>query len=44
MKHTAVKVIRDSKTGQFKSPESAKRTDPAKWERETVYRPSPKKG
>ncbi len=43
-KHTPVKIYRDSKTGQIISRETAERRNPATWERETVYRPSPKRG
>jgi hypothetical protein len=44
MKHTPVKVNRDSRTGQFISDRTASQKNPSKWERETVYRPSPKRG
>ncbi len=43
MKHTPVHVVRDSRTGQFRPAQDAKRY-PSTTERETVYRPSPKKG
>jgi hypothetical protein len=43
MKHTPVHVYRDSKTGQF-IPERTAVRRPATTERETVYRPSPKRG
>jgi hypothetical protein len=44
MKHTPVVILRDSKTGRIISQTTANRKDPATWERERVYRPSPKKG
>jgi len=44
VKHTPIVVRRDSKTGQFISQSTANRKDPATWERERLYRPSPKKG
>jgi hypothetical protein len=44
MKHTPVKIYRDSKTGKIISRRAAERKSPSTWERETVYKPSPKKG
>jgi hypothetical protein len=44
MKHTPIKIYRDSKTGQIISQKTAERRNRSTWERETVYRPSPKKG
>lgn len=43
MKHTPVHIYRDSRTGRIVPREYAMR-HPAKTERETVYRPSPKRG
>lgn len=43
MKHVPVKITRDSQTGRFVPYEYAVRR-PATTERETIYRPSPKKG
>jgi hypothetical protein len=43
MKHTPVVVYRNSKNGQITTQQYAVR-HPATTERETVYRPSPKKG
>ncbi len=44
MKHTPVKILRDSKTGRIISRRTASRKSPSTWERETVYKPTPKKG
>jgi hypothetical protein len=44
MKHTKIVILRDSKTGRIISQTTANRKDPAKWEREVVYKPSPRKG
>jgi len=44
MKHTPVVIYRDSRTGLIISRKDANRKNPATWEREVVYRPSPKKG
>jgi len=44
MKHNPVHIYRDSKTGRIISQNTANRKNPATWEREVVYRPSPKKG
>jgi hypothetical protein len=43
IKHTPIHVVRDSITGRFVPPSTAVRR-PATTERETVYRPSPKRG
>lgn len=43
MKHTTRIIFRDSKTGRIISQGTAERKDPATWERERVYRPSPRK-
>jgi hypothetical protein len=43
MKHTVTTIYRDSKTGQIISQSTANRKDPSTWERERVYRPSPRK-
>ena len=43
MKHTRLHIYRSSKTGQIVTESFAKK-HPATTERETVYRPSPKRG
>jgi hypothetical protein len=43
MKHQQVHIYRDSRTGRIISQQQAERKNPATWERETVYKPSPKK-
>jgi hypothetical protein len=44
VKHKPIVFLRDSKTGRRISQATANRKDPSTWEREVVYRPSPKKG
>jgi hypothetical protein len=43
MKHTPIKITRDARNGQFK-PQPWGTRHPNISERETIYKPSPKKG